>query len=358
MDIKVVFRNVEMTNLTPYSATFAGRKITSGKLSLDLEYKIKKRQLAGENQVVMDKLTLGERVESPTAMNLPLDLAIAILQDSDGKIDLGLPVSGSLDDPQFSYGKIIWKAITNVLTKIVTAPFRALASLFGGNAEKLEKISFEAGDSVLTPPEREKFNSIKQILGKRPGLALTVHGAWNADIDRPVIQERQLRRAVAEKMGVKLADGEDAGPVSTANAKAQAALETLYAGRFGDAELKSLVARWHQANPDKKAEGGAGQMMSRLKGLFAKKEEPLSADDLARLKGADLHALIYQSLLAKETVGDEALKALAAKRAQAIVDGLVSLGAPRERIKAESIARTEGEGREVPAKLELGVAKK
>ncbi|HNA28563.1 MAG TPA: DUF748 domain-containing protein, partial [Thiobacillaceae bacterium] len=205
MDIKTVFRNVEMTNLTPYTATFVGRKIQSGKLSLDLEYKIKDRQLLGQNQIVMDKLTLGERVESPTAKDLPLDLAIAILQDSDGKIDLGLPVSGSLDDPQFSYGQIIWKAIGNIITKIVTAPFRALGALFGGGGEKLEKVAFEAGEAGLTPPEKEKFKQIAQILAKRPGLALTVQGAWSAEIDRPAMKELQLRRAVAEKMGVKLA---------------------------------------------------------------------------------------------------------------------------------------------------------
>jgi hypothetical protein len=117
-----------MTRLTPYSATFAGRRIDSGKLTLNLEYKITNRQLAGNNRIVMDQLTLGERVESPTAHDLPLDLAIAILEDSNGRIDLGLPISGSLDDPKFSYGAIIWKAITNVLTKIVTAPFRAMAS--------------------------------------------------------------------------------------------------------------------------------------------------------------------------------------------------------------------------------------
>jgi hypothetical protein len=225
MDIKTVFRNVEMTNLTPYTATFVGRKIQSGKLSLDLEYKIKERQLLGENQIIMDKLTLGERVESPTAKDLPLDLAIAILQDSDGKIDLGLPVSGSLDDPQFSYGRIIWKAIGNIITKIVTAPFRALGALFGGGGEKLEKVAFEAGEAGLTPPEKEKFKQISQILNKRPGLALTVHGAWSAEIDRPALKELQLRRAVAEKMGVKLAPDEDPGPISTSNAKAQAGLE-------------------------------------------------------------------------------------------------------------------------------------
>ncbi len=136
LDMRVQFRNVEMTRLTPYMATFAGRKIESGKLSLDLQYKIKQRQLQGENQVIMDKLTLGERVESPTAKDLPLDLAVALLQDSDGRIDLGLPVSGSLDDPEFSYGSLVWKAITNVLTKIVTAPFRALGACSAAMARK------------------------------------------------------------------------------------------------------------------------------------------------------------------------------------------------------------------------------
>jgi len=105
-----------MTNLTPYSGKFAVAKIDSGKLSVDLEYKVKQRQLFGENKFIVNKLKLGERVDSPDAIKLPLDLAIALLEDSSGIIDLDLPVSGSLDEPQFSYAKIIWKAIVNVLT--------------------------------------------------------------------------------------------------------------------------------------------------------------------------------------------------------------------------------------------------
>lgn len=357
MDIKVVFRNVEMANLTPYSATFAGRKIDSGKLSLDLEYKIQQRQLLGENQIIMDKLTLGERVESPTAKNLPLDLAIAILQDSNGRIDLGLPVSGSLDDPQFSYGGIIWKAIGNILTKIVTAPFRALGALFGGGGEKLEQLAFEAGESALTPPEREKFKQIAEILNKRPGLSLSVHGVWAAEVDRPVLKENQLRRAVAEKMGVKLAADEDAGPISTANPKSQAALEALYAQRFSEAEWNSLNAKWRQANPDKKAASGTGKMMSRLKGLF-NKEEALTAEDLAQLKDADLHAMLYQRLLDKENVSDETLKKLAQARGESALKGLVAAGAPVERVTMGEAQAVEASGREVQAKLELGVARK
>ena len=121
MDIAVKFSNVEMRNLTPYSGTFANRKIESGKLSLNLGYNIENQQLNSSNQVIVDKLKLGERVQSPQGRDLPLELAIAILEDSNGRIDLGLPITGDLNDPQFSYGAIVWKAIGNVLTKIVTA---------------------------------------------------------------------------------------------------------------------------------------------------------------------------------------------------------------------------------------------
>jgi len=156
MDIAVKFSNVEMRNLTPYSGTFANRKIESGKLSLNLVYNIENQQLNSSNQVIVDKLKLGERVQSPQGRDLPLELAIAILEDSNGRIDLGLPITGDLNDPQFSYGAIVWKAIGNVLTKIVTAPFRALGALFGGgDADELGKIEFTAGANTLSPSQRE-----------------------------------------------------------------------------------------------------------------------------------------------------------------------------------------------------------
>src|SRR5262249_970403 len=110
-DLELAFRNLEMTRLTPYSGKFAGRKIASGKMSVDLQYKVQQRQLQGTNKFVVNQLKLGEHVDSPDAMKLPLDLALALLTDKNGVIDLDLPVSGSLDDPKFSYGAIVWKAI-------------------------------------------------------------------------------------------------------------------------------------------------------------------------------------------------------------------------------------------------------
>jgi hypothetical protein len=359
LDLRVQFRNVEMTNLTPYTAHFAGRKIDSGKLSLDLQYKIVKRQLQGENQVIMDKLTLGERVESPTAKDLPLDLAIAILQDSDGRIDLGLPVAGNLDDPQFSYGAIVWKAITNVLTKIVTAPFRALGALFGGGGEKIETIAFEAGARQLTPPEREKVAKLAEAMGKRPGLILSVGGV-HADADRVALQDVQLRRAVLTQAGQRVPERGDPGPVSTQQPKIREALETLYKERIGAAELAAMKEGFRSANPGQLEESMTGKVMSRLSGLLREKKT-LSEGEVAELKGTDFYSVLFERLRAKENIPDERLQALAQARGEGVVEILKSAGVAAERVQllAPEKFKPEGEsaGKDIPLRMSLEPAK-
>jgi len=351
MDIKLVFRNVDMSRLTPYMATFAGRRIESGKLSLDLEYKIKQRQLLGENKIVIDRLTLGERVESPSATSLPLDLAIAILQDSDGIIDLGLPVSGSLDDPEFSYGGLIWKAITNVLTKIVTAPFRALGALFGGSGEKIESIAFEPGAKQLTPPEREKLLKIAAVLGKRPKLALEV-GGIHADVDRVALQEVQLRRAVLTQSGLTLSEKGDPGPISLRQPKIQAAMEALYAERVGKSELAALKDGFRSANPGQLEESVGDKVMSRLTGLLREKKT-LNEDEVAQLKGADFYAVLFERLRGKENVGEEILLALARTRGTNTLEILKASGVAPERLRLLPPGKGESTSDGVPVKLSL-----
>ncbi len=232
-DIAVAFRNVDMTQMTPYSATFAGRKIASGKISLDLQYKLDRSRLAGDNRMVLEKFTLGERVESPTAVNLPLDLAIALLTDSDGKIDLSLPVSGDVDNPEFSYGHVIWQAITTVLTRIVTAPFRALASLFGSGAETLGDILFDPGSARLLPTEQEKLRRVAEGLQKRAQLKLLVQGQYHKSVDSLALRTRAVRADLAVREGLKLEAGEDPGPVGLDSAKTQRALENMLDARAG-----------------------------------------------------------------------------------------------------------------------------
>ena len=167
-DVNAVFKNVDMVPTSPYTMKFAGYRIAEGKISLDLQYKVRDGQLEGTNQIVIDKLRLGERVDSPDAFKLPLELAIAILKDSDGRIDLGLPVSGNINDPQFSYGALIWKAIGNLLTRIVTAPFRAIGRLLGVSGEKLEADRLRRRQQQVAATRARKVEADRAAPGQAP----------------------------------------------------------------------------------------------------------------------------------------------------------------------------------------------
>jgi uncharacterized protein involved in outer membrane biogenesis len=319
-DIKLAFTNLEMNRLTPYSGKFAGRKIESGKLSVDLEYKIKQRQLAGENKFVIKKLTLGERVDSKDAPNLPLDLAIAILEDSDGVIDLDLPISGSLDDPKFSYGSILWKAFTNVLTKIVTSPFSALGKLFG-SSEKLEAIVFEPGKASISPPELEKLHAVSSALGKRQQLKLGIIPGYDSAADTRAIQEMTLRRQVAEEMGVRLAADQAAGPIDLNNPKVQAAIQAMHDRLTNKGLLKRLAAKLEKAP-------------------------------------ADFYAQAQQALTASIQVTEAELQALAQARAESIQKVLAEAGVAAERTAAAAPVAVKADRDQVPSKLTLDVMKR
>jgi hypothetical protein len=337
MDLNVIFRNVDMPPLSPYTATFAGRRIASGKLSLDLKYKIDKGQLAGDNRVILEKFTLGEKVESPGALNLPLDLAVALLTDSDGKIDIAVPVTGDINDPQFSYGSVIWQALRSVIGKIVSAPFRALAALFGGGSgENLESIAFDPGRAALLPPEQEKLKNVAAGLAKRPQLRLVAEGQ-TGPADRAALQQRDVARAVGAKLG-RAPAGSDPDPVNVADAKTQRALEALFAERQSDEALAKFAAD-----------------TARTRG---KEVERVNAA-LALVGRASADRTYYEALLKRlnETapVTDAALAQLAEERALAVTGHLTSaLAVPAERATTRT-AKAPGEAQ---VKLELDLAAK
>ncbi|MFN3543963.1 MAG: DUF748 domain-containing protein [Thiobacillus sp.] len=347
-DLKLTFRNLEMTHLTPYSGKFAGRKIDSGKLSVDLEYKIKARQLAGENKFIVNRLKLGERVDSPDAMKLPLDLAIALLQDSNGVIDLDLPVSGNLDDPQFSYGKIIWKAIVNVLTKIVTAPFRALGSLLGVNAEKFEAVGFDPGSSVLLPPEKEKLMTLVDALAKRPVLALTIEPGFDPVADRRALQEQAMRRDAAAVAGVKLAAGEAPGPVDVNHYKVQTWLEDRYAASAGKEAYQKLRESFRSKDAGAAARVLETQMVERLARQFKTRDDgPASA----------FHAELLERLTQQVKIEDAALVKLAEARGAAMRDELLKLGLDPARVSVGAPGAQTLKDQLVGSKLTLAAGK-
>ncbi len=167
--VEAKFRNVDMPSLSPYTAEFAGRKIASGKLDLDLNYTLDKEQMAGENKIVIETFELGEKVENPDAMDLPLDLAVALLKDMNGVIDLELGVSGDMNDPSFSASGIVLKAFANLITKAAAAPFKLLGSLIpGGGETDFDAVEFQAGRADLMPPEQQKLD---QLGGGTPAAA-------------------------------------------------------------------------------------------------------------------------------------------------------------------------------------------
>ncbi|WPC67151.1 DUF748 domain-containing protein [Rhodoferax ferrireducens] len=356
-DINVVFKNVDMVPASPYSMKFAGYKVAEGKISLDLQYKIRDSQLEGTNQIVIDKLTLGERVDSPDALKLPLQLAIAILKDSEGRIDLGLPISGNLSDPQFSYGAIIWKAIGNLLTRIVTAPFRALGSLLGVSGEKLESIDFDAGSDRLLPPEREKLKQVAQILGKRAQLKLSVPAQYSETADGAALRALAVRVEIARRAGIKLQAGEEPGPLNLSDRAVRGAMRDLYAERFGEAELD---------RQKKAAEGGGGApaaaaSMPDTKTAAAQAKLPLWQRVGKMIQGepqvADASAFynqLQERLNQSQPLAADALAKLGAQRAEAILAALKEAGVDPARAAAAAPEKVESDiGKPVPLKLGL-----
>jgi hypothetical protein len=190
-DLKVSFKGVEMTSVTPYSGRFAGYKIEKGKLSIDVAYLVEDRTLTARQRFVIDQLELGERVESEDAVHLPLKLAVALLKDRNGVIDIDLPMTGSLDDPQFRMGPLIWKAFVGLISKAATAPFALLGRLFGGG-EEMNVIEFEPGRAALDPAAQEKIASIIKALTERPGLQLDVPTTYSPDLDRAAVAAQRL----------------------------------------------------------------------------------------------------------------------------------------------------------------------
>jgi len=204
-DITMSFKGLELTTITPYSGRFAGYKIDKGKLSVDLTYKIDQRKLNAEQHLVIDQLQLGEQVDSPDAVHLPLKLAVALLKDRNGVIDLPLPISGSLDDPQFKVGPIIWHAVLNVLEKAVTAPFAAIGRLFGGHGEELKYIDFAPGSADLDDASKEKLSSLTKALQEHTQLQLDVPIVYSQDLDGPVLAKKILnQRLILRAHGGKL----------------------------------------------------------------------------------------------------------------------------------------------------------
>jgi uncharacterized protein involved in outer membrane biogenesis len=188
-------RDIELPPLSPYAAKYAGYGITKGKLAFDVDYTVENRKLDAKNRLVIDQLTFGERVESPDATKLPVLLAVSLLKDANGVIDLDLPIGGTIDDPQFSVLGLIFKVIGNLLTKAATAPFALLGAAAGGG-EELAWVEFAAGSASLDGATNERLDKLAKALSSRPGLKVDAAGRVDAASDGAAMAKESLERAL------------------------------------------------------------------------------------------------------------------------------------------------------------------
>ena len=212
MDIQARASDLELAPLSPYAGKYAGYAIERGKLTMDVSYRIDADgKLEAKNQLVLNQLTFGERIDSPDATKLPVLLAVALLKDRNGVIDLNLPIGGSLNDPQFSIGGLVIKLIVNLLTKALTAPFALLA---GGGSDELSLVEFRPGTSRLADNAPTVIDKVARALADRPSLQMTVSGMADPQSERDAIQAAWLdERLVTERRKEMLRAG---GPADAA----------------------------------------------------------------------------------------------------------------------------------------------
>ncbi|GJL69799.1 MAG: ATPase [Nitrospirales bacterium] len=293
-DLTVTFKNLDLPTVSPYSAHYVGYPITKGKLSLDLECKVSEKTLVGENKVLIDQLTMGAKIESPDATSLPIPLALALLKDRKGQIDIDLPVRGNLDDPDFSYGGVIWNALGNLLTKVATSPFAMVGSLVGGSGDDLQYVAFPPGIARLSPSEQEKLNALGQALGDRPALRLDIVGAADPQVDRQGLASAQLGKQLQKR---KFVEG-------SSSATTEMSLEQIELSPEEEVRLLTEVyGEQFGAQPDTLPSSSEG------------KARDIPSTDQMRAK-----------LIESMKVEDEQLRLLAQQRAQGIREFLLQEG--------------------------------
>ncbi|OMG74393.1 DUF748 domain-containing protein [Burkholderia ubonensis] len=215
LDLTATAHDIELTNLTPYSAKYAGYPITKGKLNVDLHYQLANDQLSANNHIFIDQLTFGDHVENDTATKLPVKLAISLLKNSRGEIDVSLPVSGSLSNPEFSVGGLIWRAVLNLIAKAVTSPFTLLAHAFGGGGEELGYVEFAPGSDELADAQQKKLDTVVKMLNEKASIRLDLIGRVDPDKDTPGLRETYVDRLVRQqKLKDVIGQGESIDPRS------------------------------------------------------------------------------------------------------------------------------------------------
>ena len=346
-DLKITFKNVDLTPASPYTGKFAGYRLAEGKLNLDLAYHLVGRKLESKNVITLDRFTFGEKVVSPDATHLPVRLAIAILKDRNGQILLDVPVEGSLDDPQFRVGKAIRHTLLNILEKAATSPFSLLGAVFGGGGEELSYQNFAPGSAILSPANEKKLDSLVKGLYERPGLQLEIAGSVDSEADRDGLRQASLEKQIRTRDWASLRKSERAATtpdqlVLTPEQHA-AWVKKIYSEAVGkgvinpafiaaNTNLMALAAQIKPSNPE--AEKGATYLVKGLPAASKSAKATAAASRAQATAPADPKEML---LLASIPITDNDFAALASDRAKAVRTYILTTG----KVEAGRIFLTE-----------------
>ncbi len=356
-DVKISVKDVDLTPASPYSAKFAGYRIAMGKLNMDLAYELVGKKLESKNVITLDQFTFGEKVNSPDATHLPVRLAIAILKDREGRIVLDVPIEGNLDDPKFRIGKVVTRAIVNILEKVATSPFSLLGALVGGGGEELGYQDFAVGSSDLTVPDKQKLDTLAKALYARPALQLEISGSVDPDGDREGLQRAALDREIRSKIWTTLRESQRAtnsvDQIALVPGERAHWLKKLYDKAFADGKItpqliaiNTNLAAYAASVLPKAVEKGAMKLMK--SGRTAKEQAAASAAYQTKLvPPPDPTEAV---LLTTFAITDSDLETLAASRAKAVRAYLLQAGKvepTRLYLKEDQTAGLRGDGSRV-----------
>lgn len=289
LDVRFDLENLALPPFSAYSGKYIGRAIEKGKLDLNLDYRIQNRELDAQNKLLLDQFTLGRPVESDDAMNLPVGLAVALLKNRKGVIDLDLPVSGRLDDPQFSLAGIILQSLKNIITKAATSPFSLVSSIVPGG-EELRYIEFKPGQTEITDAAREKMNSIQKLLYERPNLNLELTGYVDEEKDREallaMLLSEKIRSAAWEEKRKKNGKGGEKEAAGVETIKLTDKEYEKYLRRVYSAEVLSGPDKPEDAKPLTDESLTAGEMKEKIRQQLKIPDERLRRLAQNRMQGA------------------------------------------------------------------------
>jgi hypothetical protein len=315
-DVTLNFKNVPLNAFNPAVMTFAGYQIASGRVNLNLHYSAKDGELKGNNQIVIKKIELGEEVADFQGKKLPLGLAIALLEDSEDTIDVTINIAGNVDSPEFSASGLVWQAISNVLTNVATAPFRALGALLGMGAN--DGVNAVLGEALFLPPDQDRLEKFGDFLAKKPHATLELAGTYDPNADKVALARAIADRAILKAAGVNVSPNDFIPTLDFSDAKVQSGLKSAYAQYVGRIKL--------------------GQRLISLPEGSARSEQ--------------LHA----ELIASISVTDDDLRTLAKNRAKLASDFMVkSNPALQDRIKLGEVKTVSADKEGVPLEVELRI---